>query len=48
MALAVTSSLARKIFIPINKCNHVIVGLRDDVSLSALLDDVISELKSVL
>ena len=48
MALAVTSSLAHKIFIPINKCNHVIVGLRDDVSLSALLDDVISELKSVL
>ena len=48
MALAVTSSIAKKIFIPINKCNHVIVGLREDVSLSALLDDVINELRALL
>lgn len=48
MAKAVTSSRASKIYVPINKCNHVIVGLTNDKSLSSLLDEVIDELKKLL
>lgn len=46
MAAAVAQSPARRILIPINHCDNIVVGV-DDLSVGKLLQDVIKELQKV-
>lgn len=46
MATAVAQSPARRILIPINHCDNIVVGV-DDLSVGKLLQDVIKELQKV-
>ncbi len=45
MANAVAQSLAYKVLLPVNKCNHFIVGIRDD-SMSQLVQQAVREVIS--
>lgn len=47
MALAIASSFARKILIPISKCNQTVVGVQE-LPLSQYIDLAIEELKKDL
>lgn len=44
MAVAISSSSARKILVPISKCNHVVVGVQD-LSLNEYIQLVTQEVK---
>lgn len=46
MATAVAQSPAKRILIPINHCDNIVVGV-DDLSVGKLLQDVIKELQKV-
>lgn len=46
MAVAVGQSDAKRILIPINKCDNMVAGVRE-LTLSAALEDVISRLASL-
>ena len=46
MAVAVGKSKAKKLLIPINQCDNFIVGV-NDLSITSLIKDVISELKKI-
>lgn len=45
MAVAVGQSPAKKILIPINKCNHIIVGV-PDMSVTSLIQKTLETIKS--
>jgi hypothetical protein len=45
MANAVAQSRAYKVLLPVNKCNHFIVGIRDD-SMSQLVQQAVREVIS--
>lgn len=45
MAMAVAQSPAKRILIPINHCDNIVVGV-EDLSVGKLLQDVIKELQS--
>jgi len=45
MAVAVGQSRAKKILIPINKCNHIIVGV-PDLSVTSLIQKTLETIKS--
>ena len=47
MANAVTQSNAYKVLLPVNKCNHFIVGVRDD-SMSQLVQQAVQEVIKAL
>ena len=47
MAVAVGSSLARKILLPVNRCNHYVVGVQD-YSLSMLVEQAVEYLLSCM
>ena len=44
MAKAVAQSAAKRILIPINHCDNIVVGV-DDLNIGKLLQDVLTELK---
>lgn len=46
MATAVAQSPAKRILIPINHCDNIVVGV-DDLSVGKLLQDVIRELQNI-
>lgn len=46
MAVAVGQSNAKRLLLPVNNCNNIIVGA-SDVPLGKLITDVINELKSI-
>lgn len=46
MAMAVAQSPAKRILIPINHCDNIVVGV-DDLSVGKLLQDVIRELQVI-
>lgn len=46
MATAVAQSPAKRILIPINHCDNIVVGV-DDLSVGKLLQDVIRELQKI-
>lgn len=46
MATAVAQSSAKRILIPINHCDNIVVGV-DDLSVGKLLQDVIRELQKI-
>ncbi|MDE7206540.1 MAG: DUF3842 family protein [Lachnospiraceae bacterium] len=46
MAKAVAQSSAKRILIPINHCDNIVVGV-DDLSVGKLLQDVIKELQKI-
>jgi len=47
MAAAVGQSKARKLLIPMNQCNHMIVGVKK-MSMSDMLEDVIGQLREMI
>ena len=47
MALAVAQSPARRLLLPINKCDNIVIGV-DDLSLSHLIDLTLAELDNLL
>lgn len=47
MALAVSQSRAVRILIPTNKCDNIVAGV-PDLSITALLDDVVQKLSGLL
>ena len=47
MAIAVGQSNAKRIFIPINHCNNIIVGV-EDLNTSKLIEAVITEIQNCL
>lgn len=44
MALAVGQSDAKRLLIPVNHCNNIIVGI-SDLSLGRLIDEILNEIK---
>lgn len=46
MAKAVAQSAAKRILIPINHCDNIVVGV-DDLNIGKLLQDVVAELQRV-
>ncbi|MBQ1229139.1 MAG: DUF3842 family protein, partial [Firmicutes bacterium] len=46
MAVAVGQSRAKKILLPVNKCNNIIIGV-DGKSTSELIEDAIAKIKSI-
>ena len=46
MAVAVGQSLAKKILLPVNKCNNIIIGV-DGKTTSELIEDAIAKIKSI-
>jgi len=46
MAVAVGQSSAKKILLPVNKCNNIIIGV-DGKTTSELIDDAIAKIKSI-
>ena len=44
MALAVAQSAAKRILIPVNHCDNVVVGV-SDLSITKLIQDVVAELR---
>ncbi len=47
MALAVGQSQAKKVLIPVNRCNNLIVGV-NDLSVARLVDDAVAMIASLL
>ena len=47
MAVAVGSSPAQKILLPVNRCNHHVVGVQD-YSMARLTDEAVEELLSLI
>lgn len=47
MALAVGQSSAKRLLLPINKCDNIIVGV-PELSVSVLIQEVISRLKDII
>ena len=47
MSVAVGSSAAQKILLPVNRCNHHVVGIQD-YSMARLTDEAIRDLLSIL
>ena len=47
MARAVAQSGARRILIPINHCDNIVVGV-EDLSIGKLLQDVLRELRKIV
>lgn len=47
MAVAVGSSPAQKLLLPVNRCNHHVVGVQD-YSMSRLTDEAVEELLSLI
>ena len=46
MALAVGQSDARRLLIPVNHCDNIIVGI-SDLSIGRLIDSVVKELEAI-
>ncbi len=46
MAVAIGQSRAKKILIPVNLCNNIIVGV-SDLSMAKLLDGVVDQIKKI-
>ena len=46
MAVAVGQSRAKKILLPVNKCNNIIIGV-DGKTTSELIEDAIAKIKSI-
>ena len=46
MAVAVGQSPAKKILLPVNKCNNIIIGV-DGKTTSELIDDAIAKIKAI-
>jgi len=46
MAVAVGQSQAKKILMPVNKCNNIIIGV-DGKTTSELIDDAIAKIKAI-
>ena len=46
MAVAVGQSPAKKILLPVNKCNNIIIGV-DGKSTSELIDDAIAKIRAI-
>lgn len=46
MALAVGQSVARRLLIPVNHCDNIIVGI-SDLSIGRLIDSVVKELEAI-
>lgn len=46
MAMAVGQSSAKRILIPVNHCDNIVVGIRD-LSIKALIEEVLSELQKM-
>ena len=47
MAIAVGQSSAKKLLLPVNLCNHIVIGTQC-LSLSALLDEAVETLRQIL
>lgn len=47
MAVAVGSSLAQKLLLPVNRCNHRVVGVQD-YSMARLTDEAVENLLSII
>jgi len=47
MAAAVGRSNAKKLLLPVNLCNHIVIGTQS-LSLSAVLDEAVETLKKIL
>ena len=47
MAIAVGGSPAQKLLLPVNRCNHHVVGLQD-YSMARLTDEAVADLLSIL
>lgn len=47
MAVAVGSSLAQKILLPVNRCNHHVVGVQD-YSMARLTDEAVEDLLALI
>lgn len=47
MAVAVGSSPAQKLLLPVNRCNHHVIGVQD-YSMSRLTDEAVEELLSLI
>ena len=47
MAIAVGGSPAQKLLLPVNRCNHHVVGVQD-YSMARLTDEAVADLLSIL
>ena len=47
MAAAVGRSSAKKLLLPVNLCNHIVIGTQS-LSLSAILDEAVETLRQIL
>lgn len=47
MAAAVGQSSAKKLLLPVNLCNHIVIGTQS-LSLSAILDEAVETLRKIL
>ena len=47
MAIAVGQSSAKKLLLPVNLCNHIVIGTQS-LSLSAILDEAVETLRQIL
>lgn len=47
MAVAVGQADAKRILLPVNKCDNLVAGVAE-VNMSALLDDVVAKLKTLI
>ena len=47
MAVAIGQSPAKKLLLPVNQCNHIVVGTQS-LSLSKLMDEAVELLRSIL
>ena len=47
MAAAVGRSSAKKLLLPVNLCNHIVIGTQS-LSLSAILDEAVDTLRQIL
>ena len=47
MAIAVGGSTAQKLLLPVNRCNHHVVGVQD-YSMARLTDEAVADLLSIL
>ena len=47
MAAAIGRSSAKKLLLPVNLCNHIVIGTQS-LSLSAILDEAVETLRQML
>ena len=46
MANAIARSNARKVIIPVNTCGIYVAGMKNDITLAELIDDVVEEIEA--